>query len=57
MDLDPELVKRINTLLAQTGERERLKELLKSYLTQAGWDERVKQECQSNHVNFIERGT
>jgi hypothetical protein len=40
-------VDQINKALAETGERERLKSLLKAKLWECGWHEQLKAECQA----------
>lgn len=47
--IDKSTVDQINRLLAQTGERERLKEMLRSKLTECGWTDRVQSECFSKN--------
>lgn len=47
--LDRSTVDQINRLLAQTGERERLKDMLRSKLVECGWTDRVQTECFSKN--------
>lgn len=42
---DKSTIDQVNRLLAQTGERERLKDMLRSKLVEAGWFDRVQNEC------------
>jgi len=61
--IDKNTIDQINRLLAQTGERERLKDMLRSKLVECGWNDRVQSECFSKLVikpinlciNFISR--
>lgn len=43
--IDKNTIDQINRLLAQTGERERLKDMLRSKLVECGWNDRVQSEC------------
>lgn len=43
--VDQNTIDQINRLLAQTGERERLKDMLRSKLVECGWNDRVQSEC------------
>lgn len=43
--IDKSTIDQINRLLAQTGERERLKDMLRSKLVECGWTDRVQTEC------------
>lgn len=45
--IDEELVRQINEALLQSGERERLKRLVKEKLAQAGWFDLVRAEADS----------
>jgi hypothetical protein len=45
---DKATVDTVNRLLAQTGERERLKEMLRVKLIECGWSDRIHSECISN---------
>lgn len=45
--LDRATVEQVNRLLAQTGERARLKDILRSKLIECGWSDRVQAECYS----------
>jgi hypothetical protein len=48
--LDKSTIDQVNRLLAQTGERERLKDMLRSKLVECGWTERVQNDCFSNYL-------
>ena len=48
--IDKNTIDQINRLLAQTGERERLKDILRSKLVECGWNDRVQSECFSKHL-------
>ncbi|WAR25564.1 ENY2-like protein [Mya arenaria] len=37
----------INSKLVETGERERLKELLRTRLVECGWRDQLKQHCKA----------
>lgn len=43
--IDKSTIDQVNRLLAQTGERERLKDMLRSKLVECGWTDRVQTEC------------
>lgn len=45
--VDEELVRQINDALFQSGERERLKSLVKAKLQAAGWFDRIRAEADS----------
>lgn len=45
--MDRATVDQVNRLLAQTGERERLKDMLRAKLMECGWSDRVQSECYS----------
>lgn len=48
--IDKSTIDQVNRLLAQTGERERLKDMLRSKLVECGWTDRVQTECFSNKI-------
>ena len=48
--IDKNTIDQINRLLAQTGERERLKDMLRSKLVECGWSDRVQSECFSKPI-------
>lgn len=50
--IDKNTIDQINRLLAQTGERERLKDMLRSKLVECGWSDRVQSECFSNSISL-----
>lgn len=52
--IDENLVKSINEALIKSGERERLKQLVKLKLEQSGWFEQVKTETESNILIYAE---
>lgn len=43
--LDRTTVEQVNKLLAQTGERARLKDILRAKLVECGWADRIQNEC------------
>ncbi|XP_069777097.1 transcription and mRNA export factor ENY2 isoform X2 [Narcine bancroftii] len=45
MNKDVQLRATINQKLIETGERERLKELLRAKLTECGWKDQLKAHC------------
>lgn len=49
--IDKSTIDQVNRLLAQTGERERLKDMLRSKLVECGWTDRVQTECFSKPTN------
>ena len=52
---DEELVRKINEALVQSGERERLKQLVRDKLVAAGWFDKVRAEAdRTNKDNFVQ---
>lgn len=51
--IDKSTIDQVNRLLAQTGERERLKDMLRSKLVECGWTDRVQTECFSKKIEFF----
>jgi hypothetical protein len=52
---EEELVRKINEALVQSGERERLKQLVRDKLTAAGWFDKVRAEADRTNVDsFIQ---
>lgn len=49
--IDKSTIDQVNRLLAQTGERERLKDMLRSKLVECGWTDRVQTECFSKELD------
>lgn len=45
--MDSELISRINTALIESGDRERLKQLVKNKLEESGWFKVMKEEADS----------
>lgn len=48
--IDKSTIDQVNRLLAQTGERERLKDMLRTKLVECGWTDRVQNECFSTNI-------
>jgi hypothetical protein len=48
--LDRSTIDQVNRLLAQTGERARLKDILRAKLVECGWSDRIQNECYSKFV-------
>lgn len=51
--IDKSTIDQVNRLLAQTGERERLKDMLRSKLVECGWTDRVQTECFSITKKYL----
>ncbi len=51
--VEEELAKRISDALAQSGERERLKQIIRARLEQSGWFEQVRREAESSVILFL----
>lgn len=45
--VDPELISRINRALIESGDRERLKQLVKNRLEESGWFAKMREEADS----------
>uniref|UniRef100_A0A8C4WLI1 ENY2 transcription and export complex 2 subunit n=1 Tax=Gopherus evgoodei TaxID=1825980 RepID=A0A8C4WLI1_9SAUR len=48
MNKDAQMRATINQKLIETGERERLKELLRAKLIECGWKDQLKAHCKGN---------
>lgn len=52
MNKDAQMRAAINQKLIETGERERLKELLRAKLIECGWKDQLKAHCKGNDFHF-----
>uniref|UniRef100_A0A8D2MQ89 Uncharacterized protein n=1 Tax=Zonotrichia albicollis TaxID=44394 RepID=A0A8D2MQ89_ZONAL len=53
MNKDAQMRATINQKLIETGERERLKELLRAKLIECGWKDQLKAHCKGNSGQLI----
>uniref|UniRef100_A0A8B9MMR1 ENY2 factor n=1 Tax=Accipiter nisus TaxID=211598 RepID=A0A8B9MMR1_9AVES len=51
MNKDAQMRATINQKLIETGERERLKELLRAKLIECGWKDQLKAHCKDELIN------
>uniref|UniRef100_A0A2K5TNC8 Transcription and mRNA export factor ENY2 n=1 Tax=Macaca fascicularis TaxID=9541 RepID=A0A2K5TNC8_MACFA len=53
MNKDAQMRAGINQKLIETGERERLKELLRAQLIECGWKDQLKAHCKEGNSGLI----
>ena len=51
--LDRSTIDQVNRILAQTGERARLKDILRAKLVECGWSDRIQNECYSKLRSIV----
>ena len=55
MNKDAQMRAAINQKLIETGERERLKELLRAKLIECGWKDQLKAHCKGNQFHLEDK--